>query len=368
MIGRYVTGQIILRISFVLRIIDSGHSIRGCLPDFSSSEEELRKLLGEITLHALVPTSGCKPAAAYFWFKFRAASVVHEMPGLAIPPVVSTRDRKRRATQGEPSVHHRRKRNKFEPRLSVCSGEEKMMRIYLGDYDTLQEAEDVFRVAAFYYGRLDRLKDEDILLYSAVLPKIPPQLSGEPKASWIRKRATDFLASKSKSLEALQSASPAGSWDHQPGQCHPGLQSGGEFAVDLSLQTPMSATNVSKDIAPQNLRSDDNDWGTLGSPPYSPYSYGYLSNDQLFGNTSGARPCIVVSQDQHFEEADCRQVGVSEQGVGSTEGLNSCNPCRNRDACHQQDVLQQNHGRAAPEPKNVVGVHSLIIQIHFILH
>ena len=124
-----------------------------------------------------------------------------------IPPILESTDTgcRKRATHSQPSISFKKRSGKYEPKLIPGSGKQ---AIWLGQYPSREIAEDVFRVAAFYYGRQNYLTRDFISWCEAYLPSIPPLLSEENKKLWIRKKAGEFATNKCKFLGA--SALPTG--------------------------------------------------------------------------------------------------------------------------------------------------------------
>ncbi|KAG0575955.1 hypothetical protein KC19_5G043400 [Ceratodon purpureus] len=299
-------------------------------------------------------------------------------------PKSTDKGRKRRATHGEPSVYYRERTNRYEPKLKVRrAGETRMTDIWLGDYPSRQIAADVFRVAAFYYGRWDRLNHEYILWCEASLPPIPPHLSDEKKANWIREEAEDNANKISTLLgapgpavlpaESHGQGSPLPEADpfrysssfpvehHEEG--HDGVpvisETGangsclnlwdprlaepcGEFLFQSSTYTVMAETSSSR-----RLTTPDD----TGRPEDIHLGLPVMDRDLEHSNTIDIDSDLNSEElyvDHSFFQTGSRE-GELEPGSGqgvASDGLILLQTCGNQASCHQQDVqdLQQSHG------------------------
>ncbi|KAG0561429.1 hypothetical protein KC19_9G064300 [Ceratodon purpureus] len=165
-----------------------GYADRGRSKTYSSGSLDFRDIYVSIVLFQ----------GAYVWIKFRQAARFgcNLKRKSCETPDVAVRDDE----PGVKGVYRRPGTKKYEPRLKpprekLDSGPVILNHLSLGQYDTSGEAEIVYQVAAFYYGKGEaRVALEDGSFFS-----IPPMseeakcLTGMDKARWVTCKAKEIF-------------------------------------------------------------------------------------------------------------------------------------------------------------------------------
>jgi hypothetical protein len=294
--------------------------------------------------------------AFYFLFHFRAWPAqppsadghILGTPNLSTPAESSARGRKRRAAKGEPSVCHRTRTNKFEPKLKAPrTGKRTATDIWLGDYPSRLEAANVYWIGAYYYNQHKRLSNEVIAWCKDNLPDINRQANlstEEEKASWIRDQAERYRFvlphPSSLSVEHRGGGSdiPVISWEGEggsqtpmdPGQPAPSAEPI-PFSPTLSMMIAALNTNVEVDLLPE-LPPADLTGADQGQ------QFGDLSiDDSVEGQFQGDQGSGSHQQGvQHLQQNYGRVTDLEDSGAGAEVG-----------AVLQQDESEVHHALRA---------------------
>ena len=287
-----------------------GYIDRGGWATYSDTSWEFRATYVSIELRL----------AAYFWFKFRALPI-------QTPSAYRGQKRSRSELKGTASIC--KKSNKFVPKLKTylpIEGKRVKRDVWLGDFNTYQEAEDVYWIGAFYYDEQDRLSNEILSwLYDLNLPPLPPNLSIKEKASWVREKARECLTRSrhhDQDLAAVEQYLAAGyvaevtsgTWEGDLFPIEDILRNSGRPSEDTEF---MLQTITGRDCLTESTRTD----------------------------------LELYDSSEDITVGDCYMGTFSTQGevgVGS-EGLNPLGICPDQSVYNQQDFqhFQLNHGCAS---------------------
>lgn len=302
--ARFLSSAIIILCLFEYLM---GYIDRGSWATYSDTSWEFRATYVSIELRL----------AAHFWFKFRALPI-------QTPSADRGQKRSRSELKGAASVC--KKSNKFVPKLKTylpIEGKRVKRDVWLGEFNTYQEAEVVYWIGAFYYDEQNRLSDELLSwLYELKLPPLPPNLSVKEKASRVREKAKEYLVTGSRhhdqGLVAVRQCLAAG----YIAEVTSGTSEGGLFSIEDILQNS-AGPSADTEFMPQTNTGQE-----------------FLSE-----STRGSEDLTV---DDCYIGALSIQDEVCGQRVGS-EGLNPLETCPDQSVYNQQDVqhFQLNHGCAS---------------------